>query len=103
MTSSFAPYTSVMETQQITIKSCHIMTKPHHILTKPHHIMARAHLIIKPHHVIILSQYTMTKLQNIKTILQDQRNKDYVRKLWLSIEFARFHISEFVLVSRTLL
>ena len=27
----------------------------------------------------------MTKLQNIKTILQNQRNKDYIKRLWLSI------------------
>ena len=35
----------------------------------------------------VVPQYTMTKLQNIKTLLQDQRNKDYIRKLCLSIHW----------------
>ena len=62
--------------KQVTSKSRHIMTKPHHIMTKPCHIMTKPDHIIKPHH---------TKLQNIKTILHHQRNKDYIKKVWLSI------------------
>ena len=38
---------------------------------------------ISSHYNIATVHYD--KLQNINTILEDQRNKDYIRKLWLSI------------------
>ena len=97
MTSSFAPYVIINTARQKTsthldgnitgnqqISSHNDKISPHN--DKPHHIMTKSHHIIKPHHIIILPQYTMTKVQNIKTVLQDQRNKEYIRKLWLSID-----------------
>ena len=37
----------------------------------------------------MLPQYTMTKLQNIKVKLQDENNKDNIRKLSFSLPFHR--------------
>ena len=48
----------MMAIQNVAMKPRHIMTKPHNIMTKPHN----------------------------KTKLQDQKNKEYITKLWLFIQ-----------------
>lgn len=48
------------------------MISSHNMVTKPHHIM--------------LLQYIMTKLHNIKIKVQEKKNKNHRRKLWLSIK-----------------
>ena len=80
MTSSFAAYVIIHTARQkmIDLNSTHHdgnitgnqQISSHNDKTTPHSNIATVH---------------MTKLQNIKTVLQDQRNKDYIKKLWLSI------------------
>ena len=91
MTSSFAPYviintapqkkTSTHHDGNITgnqqISSHNDKTTPHSDKTTPHNDKT------SPHNNIATVHYD--KLQNIKTILEDQRSKNYIRKLWLSI------------------
>ena len=46
-------------------------------------MMETQHLTIKPRHIITNPFYIMAKPQH-KTKRQDQKNKDFIRKLWLS-------------------
>lgn len=56
----------------------HIKRRPQHATVKPRHIvMETQHVTIKPRHI-------MTKPRH-KTKLQEQKNKDNIKKLWLSI------------------
>ena len=79
MTSSFAPYVIINTARQKMTSTHHDGNITGNQQISPHNDKT------SPHSKIILPQYTMTKLQNVKTILQDQRNKDCLRKLWLSI------------------
>ena len=86
MTSSFAPYVIINTARQKMTSTHHDGNITGNQQISAHNDKTTSHNDkTSPHSKIILPQYTMTKLQNIKTILQEQRNKDCIRKLWLSI------------------